>query len=85
MKIVKCLGIIGLGFILGVGATYQSFNNDNISINGRRVKVVDVMYTYTLESGEVVEGDYSLSVNSGYEYSVDGSYHKEYENAKVRK
>lgn len=86
MKILKGVCLVLVGLILGMEFAVGVMNsNDTISINGKRVKVVDVMYTYELDNGVVVEGDYSLSVNNGYEYAVDGSYSKEYQNAKLRK
>lgn len=84
-KKLLIIGLVVLSFACGSGVTYKLMNNDTISINGKRVKVVDVMYTYNTEEGEVIEGDYSLSVRNGYEYSTSGDYHKEYQEAKLRK
>ena len=79
------VGAIVLSFVCGTSVAYKTMNNDTISINGNRVKIVDVMYTYKTEEGEVIEGDYSLVSQKGYEYNPIGGYNKEYENAKLRK
>lgn len=84
-KKLLIIGLVVLGFACGSGVTYKLMNNDTISINGKRVKVVDVMYTYNTEEGEVIEGDYSFVSDNGYEYNPLGTYHKEYQNAKLRK
>lgn len=92
MKVEKCrytvyFYIIVLcicNFVIGFGVSQKIKNDNLISIDGNKVKVVNVMYTYQ-KDGEVVEGDYSIVSQQGYEYSTSGSYHKEYENAKISK
>lgn len=79
------IGAICTSFGMGMITSISLLNNDTISINGRRVKVVDVMYTYETEEGEEVYGDYSLVSQNGYEYTEDGSYTKDYQDAVVRK
>lgn len=88
MNFKKVLYIVAVGYIcftIGFEVAFKLMNNDSVSINGNRVKVVDIMYTYENEQGETIEGDYSLVSDNGYEYNPLGTYHKEYQNAKIRK
>lgn len=85
MKILKGLAITAFGFLLGMCTTYYLFNDNTVSINGQRVTVVDFMYTYQTEEGDIIEGDYSIVSDKGYEYNPFTSYSKEYENAKINK
>ena len=72
-------------FICGLEAQKDRISNNMITINGQKVEVVDVVYRYINNEGQEVKGDYSFSVNNGYEYTEDGSYDYEYQNAEISK
>lgn len=55
---------------------------DTVKINEQEVKIVDFMYTYE-KDGEVIEGDYSLVSDQGWEYSTSSRYENLYTNAKI--
>ena len=79
------VGAVCLSFGLGGATSISLLNNNTISINGKRVEVVDVMYKYQNEEGKEVHGDYSIVSQNGYEYTEDGTYTKDYQDAVVRK
>lgn len=86
-------GIIYVGLIVCGFAVGANTNNHKdcvtpianiVSIDGQLVEVVDFMYRYTNENNEEVHGDYSVVLQNGYEYTEEGTYSKEYQNAVIK-
>lgn len=87
LKGMAYLGLIVGSFMLGIFTHNRGCVTPmgNIaSINGQAVEVVDFMYKYINEEGQEVRGDYSLVLQNGYEYTEDGTYSNEYENAEIK-
>lgn len=85
LKFIGVFLLVVFSFVLGNIIGNKDDMSTKIYINGQEVEVVDFMYTYKNEEGVVVEGDYSLVSDKGYEYSTDYTYDKEYTNATITK
>lgn len=81
--VLACLVVASFigGIVLG-----QNKNSDNVSvsINGQEVEVVAFMYKYINENEEEIEGDYSIVLDNGLEWSNESDYAKEYQEAIIK-